>query len=31
MMHTEARTPELAMVAALVDICTPIREDLLAP
>jgi hypothetical protein len=31
MMHTDARTPELAVVAALIDICTPIREDLLAP
>jgi hypothetical protein len=31
MVHTDAQTPELAAVAALMDICTPIHEDLVAP
>ncbi len=31
MVHSDARTPELAVVAALIDICTAIREDRLAP
>jgi hypothetical protein len=30
MVHTDTRTLELAVAAALIDICTPIREDLLA-